>query len=94
MYWDVERVEPLEEYRILVELADGRQGVFDMKPYLEHGVFRELKDPAYFRQVRVAFGAVTWPHGQDIAPETVYAAITGETVDWIVAEKPDGENRH
>ena len=34
MYWDVERVEPLEENRILVELTDGRQGVFDMKPYL------------------------------------------------------------
>ena len=57
-------------------------------------MFRELKDPAYFRQVRVAIGAVTWPHGQDIAPETVYTAITGETVDWIVAEKPDGKDRH
>ena len=91
MYWDVERVKPLPDYTILVELADGHQGVFDMKPYLEFGVFRELKDPEYFRQVRVVLGAVTWPHGQDIAPETMYAVITGETAEWTVAERGKGE---
>ncbi|TVQ18572.1 MAG: DUF2442 domain-containing protein [Spirochaetaceae bacterium] len=86
MYWDAVRVEPLEEYRIRVELVGGREGIFDMKPYLDHGVFRELKDPDYFRQARVVLGAVTWPHGQDIAPETLYAAVTGEVADWSVAE--------
>ena len=93
MYWDVARVEPLEDYRILVELVDGRQGVFDLKPYLDHGVFAELKDPAYFRQVYVLFGAVTWPHGQDIAPETIYSAVTGEPLpEWTVAEEPNSES--
>jgi hypothetical protein len=42
-----------------------------MKPYLEFGVFRELKDEHYFNQVGILFGAVTWPHEQDIAPETL-----------------------
>ena len=51
MKWDVARVEPLDEYKLRVELVDGRQGTFDMTPYLEKGVFQELKDPAYFRQV-------------------------------------------
>lgn len=46
MNWDVARVEPLEEYTLHVELVDGRQGTSDMTPYLEKGVFRELKDPA------------------------------------------------
>jgi hypothetical protein len=86
MYWDAVRVEPLGEYRIRVELVGGREGIFDMKPYLDHGVFRELKDLNYFRKVRVVLGAVTWPHGQDVAPETVYAAITGEVADWSVDE--------
>ena len=76
MHWDVLTVRPLSDYRIYVELADGRQGVFDIKPYLDHGVFRELKDAVYFKRVGVQFGAVTWPNDQDIAPETLLAEMT------------------
>jgi hypothetical protein len=68
---DVKVVKPLSDYRIYVEIEDGRQGVFDMKPYLDRGAFRELKDEHYFNQVGILFGAVTWPHEQDIAPETL-----------------------
>ncbi|HWO99317.1 MAG TPA: DUF2442 domain-containing protein [Methylococcus sp.] len=75
MYWDVKKVRPMDDYQIYVELEDGRKGLFDLKPYLEHGVFRELKDKAYFSQVDVVFGAVTWPHEQDIAPETLLAGL-------------------
>jgi hypothetical protein len=71
MYWDAKVVKPLPDYRIYVEIEDGRRGVFDMKPYLDLGVFRELKDEHYFNQVGILFGAVTWPHEQDIAPETL-----------------------
>jgi hypothetical protein len=76
MYWDVKTVRPLQDYRIYVEIADGRRGVFDLKPYLEHGVFRELQDIHYFTQVGILLGAVTWPHGQDVAPETLLAEMT------------------
>ena len=75
MYWDVKKVRPLDDYEIYVELEDGRKGFFDLKPYLNHGVFRELKDKAYFSKVGVVFGAVTWPHEQDIAPETLVAGL-------------------
>ncbi|AOS85056.1 hypothetical protein BIU88_07775 [Chlorobaculum limnaeum] len=68
---DVKVVKPLPDYRIYVEIEDGRQGVFDMKPYLDRGVFRELKDVHYFNQVGILFVAVAWPHEQDIAPETL-----------------------
>lgn len=71
MYWDVKIVKPLSDYRLYVEIEDGRRGIFDVKPYLDRGVFRELRDENYFRQVGVVFGAVTWPHEQDIAPETL-----------------------
>ncbi|WP_076790735.1 DUF2442 domain-containing protein [Chlorobium sp. KB01] len=71
MFWDIKAVKPLSDYRIYVEIEDGRQGVFDMKPYLDRGVFRELRDVHYFNQVGTLFGAVTWPHEQDIAPETI-----------------------
>lgn len=76
MHCDVTTVKPLSDHRIYVELADGRRGLFDVKPYLEHGVFRELKDSAYFNRVGIQWGAVTWPHEQDIAPETLVAQMT------------------
>ncbi len=75
MYWDVKTVKPLPDYRIYVEVENGSKGVFDLKPYLDHGVFRELRDVNYFNQVGVLFGAVTWPHEQDIAPETLLAEM-------------------
>lgn len=75
MYWDVKKVQPLDDYRIFVKLEDGREGIFDLKPYLNHGVFRELQDKTYFSQVDIVFGAVTWPHEQDIAPETLVAGL-------------------
>ncbi|MGC8775614.1 MAG: DUF2442 domain-containing protein [Chlorobaculum sp.] len=64
-------MKPLPDYCIYVEIEDGRRGVFDMKPYLDRGVFRELRDEHYFNQVGILFGAVTWLHEQDIAPETL-----------------------
>lgn len=73
---DVKVVKPLPDHRIYVELESGRCGVFDLTPYLDHGVFRELKDTAYFNRVGVLYGAVTWPHQQDIAPETLLAGLT------------------
>jgi hypothetical protein len=78
MHWDVTAVKPLSDHRIHVELADGRRGTFDLTPYLDHGVFRELKDPNYFQRVGIQWGAVTWPHGQDIAPETLIASLRAE----------------
>jgi len=71
MHWDVSVVRPLENYEIYVELKDGRRGIFDLKPYMHHGIFRELEEYGYFAQAAVMLGAVTWPHGQDIAPETL-----------------------
>ncbi len=71
MYWDAKVVKPLSDYRIYVEIEDDRQGVFDMKPYLDRCVFRELKNEHYFNEVGILFGAVSWPHDQDIEPETL-----------------------
>lgn len=47
MYWDVKTVKPLPDYRIHVEIEDGRKGIFDMTPYLDRGAFSELRDVYY-----------------------------------------------
>ena len=75
MYWDVNVVKPKPKYELYIEVEDGRKGIFDMKPYLDKGVFKELKNVNYFNQVDILFGAVTWPNEQDIAPETLISEI-------------------
>ena len=75
MYWDVVAVKPLPSYRIYVETVDGRKGIFDLNPYLDRGVFRELRDVHYFNRVGILFGAITWPNGQDIAPGTLLSEM-------------------
>ncbi|MGZ8917945.1 MAG: DUF2442 domain-containing protein, partial [Methylobacter sp.] len=47
MYWDVKVVKPLPNYRLYVEIKDGRKSIFDMTLYLNRGVFRELQDVHY-----------------------------------------------
>ncbi len=80
MDWDVIRVEPLTDYRLRVELASGQSGILDMEPYLDQGVFQELRNVQYFNQVGILFGAITWPNQQDIAPETLLAKMQPEGV--------------
>lgn len=75
MFWDTKIVKPLENYRIYVEIEDGRKGIFDLNPYLDHGIMSELRDIHYFNQVGIVFGAVTWPNEQDISPETLLAEM-------------------
>ena len=76
MHSDVLIVKALSDYRIYVETVGGEKGIFDMKPYLGRGLFRELKNLGYFNRVGVVLGAVTWPHEQDIAPATLLAEMT------------------
>jgi hypothetical protein len=65
-------VTPQDDYSLILTFDDGTQRVFDVRPYLSKGIFVELQDLNYFRQVRVAFNTAQWPHEQDFAPETLY----------------------
>ena len=55
-----------------LRFSDGTLRRFDTKPYLEMGVFTELKDVNYFKNVTVAYGTVQWPNEQAFAPEPLY----------------------
>lgn len=58
-----------------VEMADGRHGRFDVRPYMTSEFFRELENDAYFRQVRIFFDGIGWPNGQDLGPDTIAAEL-------------------
>lgn len=64
-------VEPRDNYILFVKLSNGKVGEFDVSPYLDKGIFQELKNLSYFKQVRSAFGGVVWPHEQDFSVDTI-----------------------
>ncbi len=68
----LEVAEPIGDYQLRLHFSNGEVRLFDVRPYLDKGIFQELRDPAYFRTVRVDNEAVTWPHEQDFSPETLY----------------------
>ncbi len=72
MYLAVTEVEPLEDYQLLLTFENGEKRIFDMKPYLDKGIFQELKDSKMFRTVRVSFDSIEWDNQADIDPEILY----------------------
>lgn len=70
--WHVMYVEPRAGHILYLEFNDGRRGLFDMKPYLNKGVFVRLKDLTLFEQVWVDYCTIDWPGDIDIAPETLH----------------------
>lgn len=68
----VKIVKPIYNYQLEITFTNNEIRVFDVKPYLQRGIFNELKEPETFYSVREAFGSVSWPTGQDFSPDTLY----------------------
>lgn len=66
-----------------VRFATGEERLFDVRPYLRSPFFGRLGEPAYFAQVRVEAGTVTWPEGHDFDPGTVYHRGTAPADDHL-----------
>lgn len=73
MYQAVVNVRPNEDFSLAVTFDDGAEGVLDMTPYLDFGVFRRIKDLEQFKRVRIAFDTVEWECGVDLDPEFIRA---------------------
>jgi len=67
--------KPGNDYTILVKLDNGKSGIFDVSPFLDKGIFQELKDKHYFEQVIVCGRSISWPHDQDFCADTIEALI-------------------
>lgn len=68
----VKNVRPLDDYRLEVAFENGERRIFDVKPYLQHGVFVRLQNRATFQAARVVAGSVEWPGGLDLSYDTLY----------------------
>ncbi len=72
MHPAVVSAECKEDYILSIVFDNGECGLLDMKPYLNHGVFKKIQDPKVFETVYVSFDTIAWKSGADLDPEFVY----------------------
>lgn len=77
MYLAVKKVEPQDNYVLLLTFENGEQRRFDVKPYLNFGIFQELKDLKLFKTVRTSFDSIEWDNEADLDPELLYNKSIG-----------------
>lgn len=72
MYLAVKNVIPQDNYLLLLTFENGEKRQFDMKPYLDFGLFQELKDLRLFNTVKTSFDSIEWDNEADFDPEILY----------------------
>ena len=72
MYLAVKSVKPISNYNLILTFDNGEKRQFDMNPFLDKGIFRELKDISKFNSVKVSFDTIEWDNEADIDPEVLY----------------------
>ena len=65
-------VKPVADYTLHLWFTNGQEGMLDMKPYLNKGIFRALQDVSMFNSVHPFIGTIQWDNEADLCPDTVY----------------------
>ena len=65
-------MKPEQNYSLLLNFSNGEVKWFDIKPYLEIGIFRELQELSIFNSVKPFLGSIQWVNGVDLCPDTLY----------------------
>ena len=72
MYLSVKKVKALNDYNLEITFENNEIKVFDVKPYLDTGLFKTLKDEKIFKMVKVSYDTIEWPNKVDLDPEVLY----------------------
>ncbi len=74
---EVVKVEPLGSYRLRITFDDGSWGEHDFTDLMTKSgpMLESLRDPAYFAQVFVEYGALTWPNSYDMCPDALHMTM-------------------
>ena len=68
----VKSVRPLNNFELEITFQNDEVRLFDMKPLLNIGVFKQLQDWNIFKKVQPFLGSIRWTTGQDLCPDTLY----------------------
>jgi hypothetical protein len=68
----IKQAKPLENYYLMLWFENEEQKIFDLKPYLNKGIFSQLRNVSLFTSARVVAGSVEWSNGLDLSYDTLY----------------------
>ncbi|RPH92527.1 MAG: DUF2442 domain-containing protein [Calditrichaeota bacterium] len=68
----IKDVKPNDDYTLILTFTNDEVKIFDLKPYLDIGIFKELREKSKFNSVRPLLGSIQWQTGQDLCPDTLY----------------------
>jgi len=71
-YPAVKKVKAMDDFQLILAFSNKETRLFDMKPYLDKGIFRQLRDVSLFNTARVSFDTVEWENEADFDPEVLY----------------------
>lgn len=60
------------EYKLLLTFTNDEVKTFDVLPYLEKGIFAELRNKTLFNSVKPCLGSIEWSNGADLCPDMLY----------------------
>ena len=65
-------VKAIDNYKLIVTFSNKEKRIFDVKPYLEYKQFEKLKNPSFFKTVKIGGLSIEWGEGIDICPDELY----------------------
>ncbi|MEW6615422.1 MAG: DUF2442 domain-containing protein [Thermodesulfobacteriota bacterium] len=68
----IKEVHPNDDYTLSIVFENDEERIFDVKPYLDKGIFTQLKDRRIFNSVKPFLGSIQWQNGLDFCPDTLY----------------------
>jgi len=68
----IKEVHPNDDYTLTIIFENNEERIFDVKPYLDKGIFKQLKDRHIFNSVKPFLGSIQWMNGLDFCPDTLY----------------------
>ena len=84
MFPRVKRVRHICDYRLELTFTDGATAEFEFRQRVvgRGGVFSQLEDVGFFRQVQVdrEAGTIVWPNGVDFCPDVLYSLAAGKPI--------------
>jgi len=84
MFPRVTQVRHVCDHRLELSFTDGTTAEFDFRQRIggRGGVFRDMEDVEFFKQVQVdpEAGTIVWPNGVDFCPDVLYSLATGKPI--------------
>jgi hypothetical protein len=87
-YFAVKDVQPIENFELILTFSNKEKRLFDVKPFLKKGIFKELLDEKMFKTVHVSFDTIEWDNEADLDPEILYKLSKKINSKKIVKAKP------